>query len=416
MKGKLQHIHPIGMNIIIGTLFARFATSMSIPFLAIYLTNAKGISAGVTGAIIGTSALVGVFASFIGGNLSDRFGRKKIMLSSIIVWIVVFIGFGFAEHVAAFFLLNALNGMCRSFFEPTSRALLSDLTKPEHRLMVFNLRYGAINVGVAIGPLVGLQIGSAESTTPFFIAAIMYTLYTIVLALQFRKYHIGEEKTEKTEKTEETEQVAFMDSLRIIRKDIVFLVALIGIIISTAGYAQFSSTLSQYFANSHLFENGVKLFSYALTLNAITVVIVQYPLIQVCKKYTPLVSIMIGTLLVSVGLCGFGFAESMWAVFVCTIIFTIGEVLMFSMTDVFIDQIAVANLKGTYFGAMGFSGIGAVIGPWFGGLLLDYYGYHNGFTIFTILAVLSMLAFPILLLTRSLLRKRTIEEKWEAQM
>ncbi|MCP1124469.1 MFS transporter [Bacillus sp. 3103sda1] len=410
MKGKLQYIHPIGMNIIIGTLFARFATSMSIPFLAIYLTNAKGISAGVTGAIIGTSALVGVFASFIGGNLSDRFGRKKIMLSSIIVWILVFIGFGFAEHVVAFFLLNALNGMCRSFFEPTSRALLSDLTKPEHRLMVFNLRYGAINVGVAIGPLVGLQIGSAESTTPFFIAAIMYALYTIVLALQFRKYRIGEEKTE------ETERVTFMDSLRIIRKDIVFLVALIGIIISIAGYAQFSSTLSQYFANSHLFENGVKLFSYALTLNAITVVIVQYPLIQICKKYTPLVSIMIGTLLVSVGLCGFGFAGSMWTVFVCTIIFTIGEVLMFSMTDVFIDQIAVANLKGTYFGAMGFSGIGAVIGPWFGGLLLDYYGYHNGFTIFTILAVLSMLAFPILLLTRSLLRKRTIEEKWEAQM
>lgn len=410
MKGKLQHIHPIGMTIIIGTLFARFATSMSIPFLAIYLTNAKGISAGVTGAIIGTSALVGVFASFIGGNLSDRYGRKKIMLASIIVWIGVFIGFGFAEHVVEFFLLNALNGMCRSFFEPTSRALLSDLTKPEHRLMMFNLRYGAINVGVAIGPLVGLQLGSAESTTPFFIAAIMYALYTIVLALQFRKYHIGEEKIEKTER------VTFMDSLRIIRKDIVFLVALIGIIISTAGYSQFSSTISQYFANSHLFENGVKLFSYALTLNAITVVIVQYPLIQVCKKYTPLVSIMIGTLLVSVGLCGFGFAGSMWAVFVCTIIFTIGEVLMFSMTDVFIDQIAVANLKGTYFGAMGFSGIGSVIGPWFGGILLDYYGYGNGFMIFPILAVLSMLAFPILLLTRSLLRKRTIEEKWEAQM
>ena len=52
-------------------------------------------------------------------------------------------------------------------FEPTSRALLSDLTKPEYRLLVYNLRYGAINVGVAIGPLVGLQIGSAKSTIPF---------------------------------------------------------------------------------------------------------------------------------------------------------------------------------------------------------------------------------------------------------
>lgn len=404
MKEKLRNIHPIGMNIIIGTLFARFATSMSIPFLAIYLTTAKGISAGVAGAIIGTSALVGVFASFIGGNLSDRYGRKKIMLASIFVWILVFIGFGFAEHVVAFFLLNALNGMCRSFFEPTSRALLSDLTKPEHRLMVFNLRYGAINVGFAIGPLIGLQLGSAKSTMPFFITAVVYVLYAIVLVVQFRKYHIEEGKKE------EKKAATFIDSLHIIRKDIVFLVALIGIIISTAGYAQFSSTLSQYFANSHVFENGVTLFSYALTLNAVTVVIVQYPIVQACKRYTPLVSIMIGTLLVSAGLCGFGFAGSMWAVFVCTIIFTIGEVLMFSMTDVFIDQIAASNLKGTYFGAMGFSGIGAVIGPWFGGALLDYYGYQSGFVIFTILATLSMFAFPILLLTRSLLRKRTIEE------
>ena len=51
---------------------------------------------------------------------------------------------------------------------------------------------------------------------------------------------------------------------------------------------------------------------------------------------------------------------------------------MFSMTDVFIDDIAIAHLKGTYFGAMGFSGIGAVIDPWFGGVLLDYYATKMG--------------------------------------
>ena len=51
---------------------------------------------------------------------------------------------------------------------------------------------------------------------------------------------------------------------------------------------------------------------------------------------------------------------------------------MFSMTDVFIDDIAIAHLKGTYFGAMGFSGIGAVIYLWFGGVLLDYYATKMG--------------------------------------
>lgn len=94
---------------------------------------------------------------------------------------------------------------------------------------------------------------------------------------------------------------------------------------------------------------------------------------------------------------------------ICTIIFTIGEVLMFSMTDVFIDDIAVAHLKGTYFGAMGFSGIGAVIGPWFGGVLLDYYGYQNGFSVFSALAIFSTVAFPVLLVTKGLLKKDMIE-------
>ncbi|CAM4245296.1 hypothetical protein BAMA_03440 [Bacillus manliponensis] len=410
MKGKLQQIHPIGMSIIIGTLFARFATSMSIPFLAIYLTTVKDISASVTGAIIGTSALIGVFASFIGGNLSDRYGRKRIMIGSIALWIFVFIGFAFAENTASFFLLNALNGLCRSFFEPTSRALLSDLTKPENRLLVFNLRYGAINVGFAVGPLVGLQIGSAQSVMPFLVAAIVYALYMIVIILQFRKYRMEEKETNKKERT------TFAGAVRILRRDTVFLVVLLGIIMSTAGYAQFSSTISQYFANSQLFEDGITLFSYALTLNAVTVVIVQYPLIQMFKKYTPLVSIMVGTIFVSIGLFGFGLAQSMVVVFLCTIIFTIGEVLMFSMTDIFIDQIAVPHLKGTYFGAMGFSGVGVVLGPFVGGILIDYYGYQNGFTIFTLLAVSSLIAFPLLLVAKNLLNKRTIDEKLEAQI
>ena len=145
-----------------------------------------------------------------------------------------------------------------------------------------------------------------------------------------------------------------LKAIRILRKDVVFLVALVGIILSNCGFSHLTTTVSQYFANAHLFQDGVKLFSYMLALNAIVVVVIQYPVIQICKKYTPLVSIMVGTLFVSGGLFGFGVVESLLGVAVCTIIFTIGEVLMFSMTDVFIDDIAVAHLKGTYFGAMGF--------------------------------------------------------------
>ncbi|MEL4024780.1 MFS transporter [Lysinibacillus endophyticus] len=402
MNGKLKSIHPIGWNIIIGTLFARLASSMSMPFLAIYLTMTKGVSPGMTGIIIAVSALVGVFTSYIGGNLSDQFGRKWIMVGSIIVWTFVFLGFAFADNVAWFFILNALNGICKSFFEPTSRALLSDMTKPENKLMIFNLRYAAINVGVAIGPLIGLQLGSSKSSLPFIITAFVYMIYTISLLIQFKKYNLEEKVAIKKER------VTMKQSLQVLGKDTIFLLALIGIILGNAGYSQFSSTLSQYFANAPVFLDGVTLFSYVLVLNAITVLIVQYPVTRIGKKYSPLVSIMFGTMTLSLSLLGFGMLKSVPLMFACAVLFTVGEVLMFSMTDVFIDQIAVQNLKGTYFGAMGFSGLGGVIGPWLGGFLLDYYGYGNGAIVFAYLAALCSLGFPILLYVKIMINKRDV--------
>lgn len=114
---------------------------MSIPFLAVYLTQVSKISASSAGLIIAVSSLIGIVASFYGGYVSDRIGRKKVMLLSIFGWSFVFVGFAFADAIWVFFLMNALNGLCRALFEPTSKALLSDVTPSSIRLFVFNLRY-----------------------------------------------------------------------------------------------------------------------------------------------------------------------------------------------------------------------------------------------------------------------------------
>lgn len=80
------------------------ATSMSIPFLAVYLTQVKGASASSAGLIIAVSSLIGIVASFYGGYVSDRIGRKKVMLLSIFGWTLVFVGFAFADAIWVFFL------------------------------------------------------------------------------------------------------------------------------------------------------------------------------------------------------------------------------------------------------------------------------------------------------------------------
>ncbi|KAF1342723.1 MFS transporter [Bacillus subtilis] len=76
---KWKDIHPISWTIIIGTIFGRMATSMSIPFLAIYLTAVQGASASYAGLVIAASSSVGILASFYGGYISDKFGRKNMM-------------------------------------------------------------------------------------------------------------------------------------------------------------------------------------------------------------------------------------------------------------------------------------------------------------------------------------------------
>ena len=65
-------------------------------------------------------------------------------------------------------------------FEPTSRALLSDLTKPEYRLLVYNLRYGAINVGVAIDQLLDYRLEVQNQQFLFSSDWGIYSIYSYI--------------------------------------------------------------------------------------------------------------------------------------------------------------------------------------------------------------------------------------------
>lgn len=398
---NIKKLHPISITIIIGTLFARMAMFMTIPFLAIYLTSVKGVSASFAGAIIGISSIVGLFGGFFGGYVSDRYGREKVMKISLLMWTFVFIGFATAESVWTFFLLNALNGLCRSFFEPSSRALLSQVTKQENKLLVFNLRYAAINVGAAIGPLVGLKIGASSSTTAFFVTSFVYFLYFILLVTLFSKYTIEKHG-------DASEHVTLRNAVNVLGNDRVFLFTVIGMILGVTGYSQFNSTIPQYLSQ---YKDGVQLFSYLIVFNAITVLVVQYPVSRIGKHYSALTSIMLGIGAVALGLFGFGLFTAVPMLFASMFILTVGEVMMFSMVDIFIDQIAPQHMKGLYFGSMGFTAIGNAAGPWIGGLMLEHLGYGNHLLIFTLLALCTSIGFPVLLYVGRLMKvtKRHIE-------
>ncbi|WP_282199048.1 MDR family MFS transporter [Collibacillus ludicampi] len=375
----MRSYHPIVHSLIIGTVLARAAASMSLPFLAIYLLHTLGITPSLIGLTIGVGALASTIGGFVGGALSDRIGRKKVMMSALYTWGIVFIGFALASHLWMFILLSFLNGLCRSFFEPVSQALMADLTKPEKRLHVFSLRYMAINIGVTLGPLIGAYFGLVAGSLPFIVTGIVYFLYAFSLQLLFN--HFGIRKIEGKLKR----GVTFREAWNVIKEDVSLRYYILGGILGWFSYSQMTVTLSQYVEGN--FSDGLHLFAWLMSINALTVILLQIPLSKWGEHRSPLFNIIIGSCFYAMGNIGFALSRSWTLIILSMIIFTLGELLTFPSGDAFIDQLAKEGMRGTYFGAKTFTNFGQFIGPWIGGLLLTAYG---GTALFLTVAMISL--------------------------
>lgn len=197
-----------------------------------------------------------------------------------------------------------------------------------------------------------MKIGSSSSTAAFFITSFVYFLYFILLVALFSKYTIEKHGGA-------SEHVTLRNAVNVLGNDRVFLFAVIGMILGVTGYSQFNSTIPQYLSQ---YKDGVQLFSYLIVFNAITVLVIQYPISRIGKRYSALTSIMFGIGAVALGLFGFGLFTAVPMLFASMFILTVGEVMMFSMIDIFIDQIAPQHMKGLYFGSIGFTAIGNAVG------------------------------------------------------
>lgn len=364
---NMRQIHPLTLGVLFGTFFARLSTFFVMPFFAIYLAT-LGFSASVIGTVFAVSAISGLFMSFFGGTLSDRHGRKQLMLIGIGLNALTFTGFALATELVWFYIFSVLMGVSRSFLEPASRALISDTTKPEQRVIVYNVRYFLINIAAAIGPLLAVVLSLTGAKSAFFIVTAVYVIYGLIITSLFRKYPFEESDATKA-------RPRLTETFRVLRADKTFRYVIIGMIFAIIGYSQFNSTLPQFIAFHDGFSDGSRLFAYLLTVNAITVLIVQYPIMRFGIRVSPIKSLFFGVATLSIGLLLIGFASEVWVLFVAMVIFTVGEVLMFTMTDVLTDELAPEHLRGTYFGAMGLTALGQSVGPIIGGLLLD--GFNN---------------------------------------
>jgi MFS family permease len=385
LKSYYVQFHPIVWVLLSGTVLARGSAFATLPFLAIYLSRNLDLHPVLIGITIGISPLSGVVGGFLGGHLSDRFGRKPVMIGSLFSMSLVYFGFMIAETPGWFIVLNALNGLSGSFFEPTGQALIADLTEKSKRMRAFSLRYTAINIGASVGPLLGAYLAVVSAKSAFMVTGIMYFIYVLILALMMKKYNLGNPASETASK------VTIASSLKIIGKDKALRYLILGTIIINFGYSQMESNVPQYLEST--IANGVFVYSVILSINAVMVVLMQMPISHFAERFKTMQVMMAGAVFLSVGMLAFGFVTGWYTGILAIVFITIGEILIFPSSSYLVDQLATDELRGTYFGAAQFRRIGHFLGPIAGGYLLNEAGGTVLFSFISLVVLGSILFF-----------------------
>ncbi len=106
------------------------------------------------------------------GNLSDRFGRRPILLVSIVTLAIDFLIMGFAHAVWLLFLGRVLSGISGATHS-TAAAYIADVTEPQQRGQAFGMLGAAFGLGFILGPAIGGFLGQFDPRWPFFASAAL---------------------------------------------------------------------------------------------------------------------------------------------------------------------------------------------------------------------------------------------------
>lgn len=369
--------------LIVGAGIMSLANSLTVPFLAVFLRKELGLQPGMIGFIIGSSVFFSIFAGFVGGSLSDLLGRTRLLLISLLGVIGSFIGLYFSHGVLAVFVFNATMALSSSSFGPVGKALLSDLLPPERRVKTFSYQYMAINMGFAVGPVVGAAIGLAGGRSAFLVGAVGYGVYLLGLAGILLLTSASAAVPRRTADAAGEEQLfgsvlkGLAESARVVATDQRLLFLILAGLLLEAVHGRISSLLAQHLSDG--FADGTVILGYVLTTNAVTVVALQLFVSRFMEKRNPVTAIVVGGLLTVVGMVGFAFSEEIWHFVVAMVVFSVGEILIYPAEFAIIDRIAPEERRGAYFGAQTFAQLGVFVGPFTGGLLLAAY---DGTTMF----------------------------------
>lgn len=171
-----------------------------IPILPFYIES-MGAGGMALGSLVASYAVMRLICGPVWGSLSDRVGRKPILLIGILGYAITMLWFGLATRLWMLFAARILSGILSSATAPTTMAFIGDSTPEEERGGGMGLLGAAGGIGTIIGPALGGFLAGDSLSTPFFLAAGL-SLLSLLLAWMFLPESLPLEARQTNQKRE----------------------------------------------------------------------------------------------------------------------------------------------------------------------------------------------------------------------
>jgi MFS family permease len=349
--------------------------SMVMPFMAMYIVG-RGGSGAQFGIIYMIAGLAAAASQAVAGELADRKGRRFVMLMALGLRAVNMCAMGaavlFDASILPLAVLIVMNGILRAQYEPAASAAVTDSVTPERRVAAFGLQRMGLNVGWALGPMIGgtavAHGGHASGYGALFFVAAAATTITALFVAQVRDVP----RTAPREPAGWT-LAGLVASLRENRPFFIYLgLVFLGGIVTV----QLFSTLSVYSKHELGLSEGRIGQLYAV--NGALVILLQVPAVRFIERGGLRRALVFGPILYAAGYVAIGLATSFVTLAGAVALITAGEVVFAPALSDMAAHLGDPKRLGRAFGLFGLmQQLGFSFGPLAGGLSYDYLRHHH---------------------------------------
>ncbi|HSR47937.1 MAG TPA: MFS transporter [Anaerolineales bacterium] len=345
-----------------GTIVNRLG-GFVVPFLTLYLTQ-RGVPIAQAALMVSLFGAGSFAASLVGGELSDRLGRRPVMLISFFVAPVAMLVLGFAETPGVIAVTTLLLGFFTDLYRPAVSAAIVDMVPPDNRPRAFGYLYWAINVGFAIAPVLAGYMASRNYLLLFIGDALTTFAFGLIVLWGVRETRPAE--LESRPAVPLRERVAGLRSAPLLLA-FAGLALFFGIV-----YAQGHVTLPLDMSAAGLSPEN---YGLAIAINGGLIVILGIPASNAAPRWPRYRAMTVSAVLVGIGFGIPALASTLPVYALSVAIWTLGEIGGATIAPSIVADLSPPDKRGLYQGIFGSAwGLAFFIGPVLGGWIYENLG------------------------------------------